>query len=56
MPILIDKPARIESAGNKPKLIDEFFCRVRSGNEAVSIATNSLAAWLDRARPAALIR
>jgi ethanolamine utilization protein EutQ (cupin superfamily) len=35
---LIEAPARIEAAGNKPKLIDEFVGRVTSGTSQVSIA------------------
>ncbi len=35
---LIDQPTRIEAAGNKPKLIDEFFGRVNSGTTEISIA------------------
>src|SRR5438876_12409143 len=38
MPILIPKPTRIEAAGNKPKLIDEYVGRVNSGHGQVSIA------------------
>ncbi len=38
MPQLIEKPTRIEAAGNKPKLIDEYIGRVNSKTEAVSIA------------------
>ena len=38
MPTLIDSPKRIEAAGNKPKLIDEYVGRVNSGTEAVSVA------------------
>src|SRR5689334_15011258 len=38
MPILIEKPTRIEAAGNKPKLIDEFVGRVNSGTSAASVA------------------
>ncbi len=38
MPTLIEKPVRIESAGNKPKLIDEFVGRVNTRDSAVSIA------------------
>lgn len=38
MPILIAKPTRVEAAGNKPKLIDEYIGRVNSRHEAVSIA------------------
>lgn len=38
MPELIEKPTRIEAAGNKPKLIDEYIGRVNSQTEAISIA------------------
>lgn len=38
MPELIAKPTRIEAAGNKPKLIDEYIGRVNSQTEAISIA------------------
>ena len=38
MAILIERPTRIQAAGNKPKLIDEFIGRVNSGTAAVSIA------------------
>ncbi|MCA9661380.1 MAG: cupin [Myxococcales bacterium] len=38
MPTLIDAPMRIEAAGNKPKIIDEYVGRVRSGDEGVSVA------------------
>lgn len=38
MAILIDCPTRMQAAGNKPKLIDEFIGRVNSGMAAVSIA------------------
>jgi mannose-6-phosphate isomerase-like protein (cupin superfamily) len=38
MPILIPAPTRIAAAGNKPKLIDEYFGRVNSGESKVSIA------------------
>ena len=37
-PILISQPTRVEAAGNKPKLIDEYIGRVNSGTSAVSIA------------------
>ena len=37
-PILIVQPARVEAAGNKPKLIDEYVGRVNSGTDGVSIA------------------
>jgi len=38
MPTLISTPTRIEAAGNKPKLIDEYIGRVNSGQNHVSIA------------------
>jgi len=38
MPILISNPTIIESAGNKPKIIEEYFGRVNSKTEMVSIA------------------
>jgi ethanolamine utilization protein EutQ len=38
MPTLIPKPTRIEAAGNKPKLIDEYIGRVNSKTSAASIA------------------
>lgn len=34
----ITSPAVIKSAGNKPKLIEEYFGRVNSGNQQISIA------------------
>jgi mannose-6-phosphate isomerase-like protein (cupin superfamily) len=38
MPILIAQPTRVEAAGNKPKLIDEFVGRVNSATATLSIA------------------
>lgn len=38
MPTLIAKPTRVEAAGNKPKLIDEYIGRVNSATTGVSIA------------------
>ncbi len=38
MPTLITKPTRVEAAGNKPKLIDEYVGRVNSGTSGVSVA------------------
>ena len=38
MPTLIEKPARVTAAGNKPKLIDEYVGRVNSGTAAASVA------------------
>ena len=46
MPRLIEQPAIIESAGNKPKRIEEYAGRVNSGHGAVSIARmRSPAGW-----------
>lgn len=48
MPKLIESPTRVEAAGNKPKVIEEFFGRVNSGDENVSIARmRSPAGWLE---------
>jgi mannose-6-phosphate isomerase-like protein (cupin superfamily) len=38
MPRLIETPARVTAAGNKPKLIDEYVGRVNSGTSAASVA------------------
>ena len=38
MPTLIGAPTRVDAAGNKPKLIDEYVGLVNSHNEHVSIA------------------
>lgn len=38
MPTLISEATRIRSAGNKPKLIEEYIGRANSGTTAVSIA------------------
>jgi mannose-6-phosphate isomerase-like protein (cupin superfamily) len=38
MPTLISQPTRIQSAGNKPKLIDEYIGRVNSKTSAASVA------------------
>jgi mannose-6-phosphate isomerase-like protein (cupin superfamily) len=35
---LIESPARVEAAGNLPKVIEEFVGRVNTGTTAVSIA------------------
>lgn len=45
---LIERAARIAPAGNKPKLIDEVFGRVNSGDEGISIAhMRSPAGWVE---------
>jgi len=38
MPTLIPQPTRIQAAGNKPKLIDEYVGRVNSQTTSASIA------------------
>jgi quercetin dioxygenase-like cupin family protein len=38
MPILIERPTRIEAAGTPPKRIDEFVGRVNTRDEQLSIA------------------
>ena len=38
MPTLITQPTRIQAAGNKPKLIDEYIGRVNSKTSSVSVA------------------
>ncbi len=38
MPSIIDKPTIIESAGNKPKQIEEYVGRINSDTEELSIA------------------
>src|SRR5215469_6395334 len=48
MPEWIAGPSRIEAAGNKPKLIDEFVGRVNSGESAVSVARmRSPGGWVE---------
>ena len=38
MPTLISQPTRIQAAGNKPKLIDEYIGRLNSKTSGVSVA------------------
>ena len=38
VPTFIAQPTRIEAAGNKPKLIDEYIGAVNSGTRELSIA------------------
>jgi mannose-6-phosphate isomerase-like protein (cupin superfamily) len=48
MPELIAGPSRVEAAGNKPKLIDEFIGRVNSREAAVSVARmKSPGGWVE---------
>jgi mannose-6-phosphate isomerase-like protein (cupin superfamily) len=47
-PTLIQKPARVTAAGNKPKLIDEYVGRVNSATSGVSIAhMRSPSGWIE---------
>jgi quercetin dioxygenase-like cupin family protein len=46
MPELIESPSRVEAAGTKPKLIDEYAGRVNTGEDRVSVARmRSPAGW-----------
>ena len=48
MPELIEAPARVEAAGTKPKLIDEYVGRVNTGEGRVSVAhMRSPEGWLE---------
>ena len=48
MPTLIAKPTRVQAAGNKPKLIDEYVGRVNSSTEAASVAhMRSPGGWVE---------
>ena len=48
MPALIEKPSIIQSAGNKPKIIEEFFGRVNSDQNEISIARmKSPGGWIE---------
>lgn len=48
MPTLIDKPTRVEAAGNKPKLIDEYIGRVNSETSSLSVAhMRSPGGWVE---------
>ena len=48
MPTLIEKPTRIQPAGNKPKLIDEYIGRVNSKTPVVSVAhMRSPGGWVE---------
>lgn len=48
MPTLITEPVRIEAAGNKPKRIEEYVGRVRSGDAGVSVALmRSPGGWVE---------
>ncbi len=48
MPTLIKSPTRIQAAGNKSKLIDEYIGRVNSKTEATSVAhMRSPSGWVE---------
>ncbi len=48
MPTLIESPTRIEAAGNKPKLIDEYLGRVNTQTQQLSIAhMRSPSGWIE---------
>lgn len=48
MPTLIAQPTRIQSAGNKPKLIDEYIGRVTTKTSSASVAhMRSPQGWLE---------
>ncbi len=48
MPVLISAPTRIEAAGNKPKIIEEYVGRVNNEEERISVAhMRSPAGWVE---------
>ncbi len=48
MPILIVSPTRVEAAGNKPKVIEEFVGRVNNAEPRVSVARmRSPGGWVE---------
>ena len=48
MPTLIKSPSRVEAAGTKPKLIDEYVGQVNTGERRVSVAhMRSPAGWVE---------
>jgi mannose-6-phosphate isomerase-like protein (cupin superfamily) len=48
MPTLIKQPTRIEAAGNKPKIIEEFIGRVNSKEQKLSVAhMRSPGGWIE---------
>ncbi len=48
MPTLIPQPTRIQAAGNKPKLIDEYIGRVNSKTSSASVAhMRSPSGWVE---------
>jgi len=48
MPTLIERPTRIQAAGNMPKLIDEYVGRVNTSARQISVAhMRSPAGWTE---------
>jgi mannose-6-phosphate isomerase-like protein (cupin superfamily) len=48
MPTLISQPTKIEAAGNKPKIIEEFIGRVNSNESRLSVAKmKSPGGWVE---------
>lgn len=48
MPIIISQPTQIKAAGNKPKIIREFFGKVNSKTSEVSVAhMQSPGGWVE---------
>ena len=48
MPTHIQQPTIVQAAGNKPKIIEEYFGRVNSKTEAVSVARmKSPSGWIE---------
>jgi mannose-6-phosphate isomerase-like protein (cupin superfamily) len=48
MPTLIQQPTIVQAAGNKPKIIEEYFGRVNSQTDAVSVARmKSPSGWIE---------
>ena len=48
MPTLIPRPTRIQAAGTRPKIIEEFVGRVNSGTDRLSIAhMRSPSGWVE---------
>lgn len=51
MPTLIKSPKRIEPAGNKPKVIEEFIGKLNTGTDDISIARmKSPSGWQEPAQ------
>jgi mannose-6-phosphate isomerase-like protein (cupin superfamily) len=48
MPTLVERPTRVEAAGNKPKVIEEFIGRVNSADARLSVARmRSPGGWVE---------